>query len=87
MWVANLIGLAFCAVLFAAGLAPFANYRQITYPMSWLGLRLQGHTSVPERLVRATNYKTRIGRSGGLFLMILGAAGAAATLVQIILAP
>jgi hypothetical protein len=86
MWVAHLIVLAFGALLFAAGLALLANYRQITYRMSWLGLRLRGYTSVPERLVRAINYKARIGRSGGLFLMILGAAGAVVTLVQIIVA-
>jgi hypothetical protein len=87
VWLARMIELAFCALLVTAGLVLFTNYRQITYRMSWVGLRMQGYTSVPERLVREVRFKTRIGRLGGLFLMIMGAAGAVVTLASAIVAP
>jgi hypothetical protein len=62
-----------CAVvLLGGGLVLATNCRGVTYRLSWLGLRLQGYTSVPDRLVAGVKYRTRVGRAVGTFLSVMG---------------
>ena len=71
----EVLGLVVGALLIIVGLLLVSDYRGVTYRMSWLGLRLHGHQTVPEPLVTAVRYKTRVGRAVGLFLVCLGAGG------------
>ena len=83
----DLFGLLVGATLIALGFALFTDHRGVTYRMSRLGLRLQGYKTVPERLVPAVRYKTRVGRAVGLFLIAMGTGGVVTVVVRALAGP
>ncbi len=87
MGMGDLFGLLFGATLIALGFALFTDVRGVTYRMSWLGLRLRGYTTVPERLVPAVRYKTLVGRAVGLVLIAMGTGGVVTLVVRVLAVP